>query len=151
MAKGIKYIYSRPEFILFTNKYLDKIFKAETLSKKNQSCLIALTLLVSFLFFNKAYQELIRYTELTNRIHTIYSSSQNLSRHINSALLYPHLIKAGNSSKVEELYFTDSQSVIQQSDFPGRKERVLSLRGKFELIFSPGKETKIIISLLYNI
>ena len=150
MAKGIKYIYSRPEFILFTNKYLDKIFKAETLSKKNLFYLIAFTLLVSFLFFNKAYQELIRYTELTNSTHSIYSSFQNLSRHINS-VLHPHLVKAGNSSKFEKLYFTDSQSIIQQSDFTGRKERVLSLRGKFELIFSPGKETKIIISLLYNI
>ena len=28
-AKGIKYIYSKPNFILFTNKYLNKIFKAE--------------------------------------------------------------------------------------------------------------------------
>ncbi len=78
--------------------------------------LIAFALLaLIFLFFNRVYHELIRYSELTNRTNTIYSSFQNLSRQIKSAaVLNPDLIKANNSSKVQKIFFTDSQSVIGQ-------------------------------------
>ena len=93
------------------------MFKAPPL-KKNLFYIIAFALLVlSFLFFNGAYKELIRYAELTNKSNTVYSSFQNLSRQINNAaLLNPDLIKAGTSSKAVNLFFTDSQSVIHQID-----------------------------------
>ena len=47
----------------------------------------------------------------------------------------------------------DSASIQNKKSFGilGMKERVLSLGGKFELVSSPGKGTKIIVSLPYKI
>jgi len=80
--------------------------------------LIAFTLLILIILFSERdYKEITRYSGLTNRTNTIYSSFQNLSRQIkNAAVLNPGLVKASNASKVEKLFFTDSQSVIQQLD-----------------------------------
>jgi len=58
---------------------------------------------------------MVRYSDLTDRAYTVHSLFQDLSRQIkNAAVLTPDLIKAGNSSKVENLFFTNSQSIDQQ-------------------------------------
>jgi hypothetical protein len=95
------------------------ILKTSPLPKKILFYASAFALLaLNFLFFNGAYQELIRYTELTGRSNTVRSSYQNLSRYIiNASVFNPDLIKASNSSKVVKLFDTESQSVIQQLRF----------------------------------
>ncbi len=74
-------------------------------------------LLLVFLFFKRTYQEMIRFTELTNSTSIVYNSFQALSGQIkNAAVLTPGMVKAGNSSKAGKIFFTDSQSVRQQID-----------------------------------
>ena len=87
--------------------------------KKFPFYLVAFALLVLiFFFFSKAYKELIRYTELTNRANTLYITLQKLSIDINNAAVqYPDLIEAANSSKVIKLFQVDSQSIIKQIGF----------------------------------
>jgi len=98
---------------------LNKIFIKALIPKKFKFYLIAFALLVLiFLFFSKAYKELIRYTELTNKINTVYITYQKLSGDINNAaVLNPDLVNIANSSKAIQLFLTDSQSVIKQLDF----------------------------------
>ena len=78
--------------------------------------LIAFILLVlTLLFFNRTYQELTTYSGLTNRHNTVHNNFQSLSRQIkDAAVLNPDLIIASNSPGVKKIFFTDSQSIIQQ-------------------------------------
>ncbi|MEP7265276.1 MAG: PAS domain S-box protein [Bacteroidota bacterium] len=57
------------------------------------------------------------YSELSNRHNTVYGYFQNLSRQINNAaVINPDLVKAGYSTKGEQIFFTDSLLIIQQLD-----------------------------------
>jgi PAS domain S-box-containing protein len=72
-------------------------------------------LIVISIFFTRVYRGFIRYSELTNRTNTIYSGFKNLSIQIqNAAVANPDLLSAGNSSPVEKLFLTDSQSIYLQ-------------------------------------
>jgi PAS domain S-box-containing protein len=82
--------------------------------------IIAFGLLVLiFFYFSIAYQELSNYSELANKHNTVQNSFQKLSRLLldKATSLHPELIKASNSSKAKRLFYTDSQSIIQQLDF----------------------------------
>jgi len=98
---------------------LNKISIKALIPKKFPFYLVAFALLLFvFFFFSRAYKELIRYTELINRANIFHNTFQKLSGDINNvAVLNPDLIKAGNSSKVIKLFFTDSQSIFKQIDF----------------------------------
>ncbi|MCW3128174.1 MAG: hypothetical protein JWO03_3832 [Bacteroidetes bacterium] len=76
----------------------------------------ALLALVFFLFSN-AYKELIHYSALTNRSSHVYMRFQTLSKEIdNAAVINPDLLTSSAFSKGDNLFFTDSQTVIGQLD-----------------------------------
>ncbi|MES1181621.1 MAG: hypothetical protein ABUL44_02385, partial [Flavobacterium sp.] len=74
-----------------------------------------ITILV-FLSFNRQYQELLRYAELTHRANTEYSCFQALSKQIQSAaVLNPDLMES-SSPRIKALFSADSQSIYRQLD-----------------------------------
>jgi PAS domain S-box-containing protein len=79
---------------------------------------IILSVLTStFIFFSKAYNELSRYSALTNRSNAIYSGFQNLSRLLDkAAIINPDLLNSNDSTDVVKLFFTDSLSIIKELD-----------------------------------
>ena len=69
------------------------------------------------LFFTVDYLNLTRYTREMNIGNRVYASFQNLSRQVkNAAVLYPGLVKTSSAAKVENLFFTDRQSILWQLD-----------------------------------
>ncbi|MDB5281675.1 MAG: hypothetical protein JWO06_750 [Bacteroidota bacterium] len=71
-----------------------------------------------FLFFSNAYRQLVRYSELANRNSIVYTAFQHLSKEINNAaVINPDLLKANESSKTANLFFTDSMTVITRLDY----------------------------------
>ncbi len=84
--------------------------------KKNLLYIIAFVMLVSILlFFNAAFRALTIYSEATNRHNIVHDNFQDLSRHVNNAaILNPDLVRSKVSLNVEEIFFTDSLSVLNQ-------------------------------------
>ena len=78
--------------------------------------LIAFTLLVTvFLFFVKAYRDLIQYTQLTQRHNVVYHCFQSLSEQINNAAINNSaLTDARKFLNVSDLFYVDSLSVTRQ-------------------------------------
>src|SRR4051812_45776024 len=80
------------------------------------SMAFALIFLV-FIFFNRLYRELIRYSELTNRTTAVSGIYQNISTQVrNAAVSNPDIDKAGEKTKSTKLFLTDRQSVTRQLD-----------------------------------
>jgi len=80
--------------------------------------IIAFTLLVTvLLFFNRAYQELTAYSELTNKQNNVYSCFQNMSTEIhNAAIINPDLAEAYSTKKGANIFFTDSLRIMRKLD-----------------------------------
>jgi PAS domain S-box-containing protein len=74
-------------------------------------------LVLTFIFFNSGYKELVRYSELTNRTNTVYGCYQTLSKQlVIGAVINPALTEATKTSKIGDLFHADEQTVIQQLD-----------------------------------
>jgi len=84
--------------------------------KKLWLYLIAIAAVLAVLvLFNREYRSLTGYSELAARHNLVYNSYQNLSTQItNAAVLNPNLLKAIDSTKTRNIFFTDSTEIIRQ-------------------------------------
>lgn len=74
-----------------------------------------LLIFLSFLFYNKAYTDMIRYSWLTNRTVVVHSTFQNLSRQLNSiCLTTPHSREEINAGHQITLLAADSARVMEE-------------------------------------